>query len=505
MLGLGAQRWSSPGEGAAGTGKVERVRKRHRARHTKSRHGCFPCKLRRVKCDEVRPVCGACSSRGEQCAFPDPATLPDPAPTARKSPTRRRRNQSPQPEPLDSSQPQSDRPRLQPSTDHVLPMDDLRLIQFYHLHTAAQMAFDEKRRRVWERVIPTIAANHCYLMHLLLAVGGVHMIATQAGLGDNIHPSGADLLSLRRIMEHYQCGLQGFREEVSHISQFNSEAVYAGSLLLVAFAYASFHLSGPNMQGVNVDLLLDLASENPEDNGLHLRWLHLIRGVSSVVLDQWPALKASRLRPLLLFFHGEEYWNDIPFEPSGARLSRCSPRLRVFAQGSSRAIAELHAVWAVIRPPSLDISSNVESPASLSSSTTVDGAHNEQVRAISVLDMIYSRINGALQCSTGEQGHPSDLDVQNNLEEAAVLSWPILLTSDFIARLEMTNRTDPIWRHSLIILAHFYVINTLVDRWYLKGLFEREILKISDLISATGDPQMAPLMRWPVGVITSCG
>ncbi|KAL3428557.1 hypothetical protein BDV09DRAFT_190847 [Aspergillus tetrazonus] len=451
MLGLGAQRWSSPGEGAAGTGKAERVRKRHRARHTKSRQGCFPCKLRRVKCDEARPVCGACSSRGEQCAFPDPATLPGPAPTARKSPTRRRRNQSPQPEPLDST------------------------------------------------------ANHYYLMHLLLAVGGVHMIATQAGLGNNMHPSGADLLSLRRIMEHYQCGLQGFREEVSHISQFNSEAVYAGSLLLVAFAYASFHLSGPNMQGVNVDLLLDLASENPDDNGLHLRWLHLIRGVSSVVLDQWPALKASRLRPLLLFFHGEEYWNDIPFEPSGARFCRCSPRLRVFAQGSSRAIAELHAVWAVIRPPSLDIASNVESPASLSSSTTVDGAHNEQVRAISVLDMIYSRINGALQCSTGEQGHPSDLDVQNNLEEAAVLSWPILLTGDFIARLEMTNQTDPIWRHSLIILAHFYVINTLVDRWYLKGLFEREIFKISDLIGATSDPQLAPLMRWPVGVITSCG
>jgi hypothetical protein len=382
-------------------------------------------------------------------------------------------------------------------------MEDLRLLQFYHLHTAAQMAFDAKRRRAWERVIPTLAAEHDYLMHLLLALGGAHRVATQTELNHDTQRSGSDTVGLRGILEHYQCGLQGFREEVSQISQFNCEAICAGSLLLVAFAYASFHLSGLNTQGVNEELLLDLASRSLGDNELHLRWLHLIRGISSVVLDQWATLKASRLRPLLLFFHGDEYWNDVPFELSLTRLSRCSPRLRVFAAGSSHAIEELHAVWAAIRPPSLDISSNVESPSSLASSTTIDGPYNEQVRAIGVLEMIYSRVNGALQCSTGEQGHPSDLDVQNNLEEATVLSWPILLASDFIACLEMANQTDPVWRHSLIILAHFYVINTLVDRWYLKGMFEREIFKMSDLIGVTSDPQLASLMRWPMAVITS--
>jgi hypothetical protein len=382
-------------------------------------------------------------------------------------------------------------------------MDDLRLIQFYHLHTAAQMAFDAKRSRVWERIIPTLAADHYYLMHLLLALSGVHRFATQTVLNHDTRRSGLDTVGVRGILEHYQRGLQGFREGVSQISHFNCEAVYAGSLLLVAFAYASFHLSGLNTQGVNEDLLLDLGSGDRDGNGLHLRWLHLIRGISSVVVDQWAALKASRLRPLLLFFHAEEYWNDVPFEPSITRLGSCSPRLRVFAQGSNQAIAELHAVWAAIRPPSLDISSSVDSPSSLPSSTTTDGPHNEQERAICVLDTIYSRINGALQCSTGEQGHPSDLDVQKNLEEAAVLSWPILLTSDFIACLEMVNQTDPAWRHSLVILAHFYVINTLVDRWYLKGLFEREIFKISDLIGVTSDSQLASLMRWPMAVITS--
>ncbi|KAL4925656.1 Zn(II)2Cys6 transcription factor domain-containing protein [Aspergillus undulatus] len=502
MLGLRGQRSSSLDEGATAAVESQRTRKRHRARHTKSRRGCFSCKLRRVKCDEARPACGACSSRGEPCSFPDPSTIPDTTAPTRKLPARGRRNGSPQSQPLDLGQSQSARLSRLPTED-VLAMDDLRLSQFYHLHTAAQMAFDEKRRLVWQRIIPILAANHYYLMHLLLALGGVHMIATQAELKNCTQGPGPDIVDLRVIMEHYQRGLQGFREEVSKISQFNSEAVYAGSLLLVAFGYASLHLGELKRQGVNEDLLSDLIRESQEDSTLHFRWLHLIRGVSSVVSDQWAGLKASRLRPMLLFFHTDEYWKDLPFAPSLTRLSRCSPRLLAFAQGSSQAIANLNAIWAATRPPSVDNPSNVDSPFSPPSLTTLDGAHNEQVRAIGVLDMMYSRISCALQCSTSEQGLPNDLDVQANLEEAAVLSWPIMLTSDFIALLEMTDRDNPVWIHSLIILAHFYVINTLVDSWYLKGSFEREISKISELIDVASDPQLTWLMRWPVGIINS--
>ncbi|KAL5041089.1 hypothetical protein BDW71DRAFT_192483 [Aspergillus fruticulosus] len=499
MLGLERQRWPSPG--AAAAGERQGARKRHRARHTKSRHGCFSCKLRRVKCDEARPACGACSSRGEPCTFPDPSTIPDTTGPTRKQPARGRRTRSLQPEGSVPDQPQS--PRFsEPPTEDVLAMDDLRLMQFYHLYTAPQMSLDDKRRIVWQRVVPILAAKHNYLMHLLLAVGGVHMIATQELENDTQGPE-TDTVGLRVIMEHYQRGLRGFREAVSQIAQLNSEAIYAGSLLLVAFTYASFQLSELDRQSVNEGLLLDFVSESQDGNVLHFRWLHLIRGVSSVICDQWGALKASRLRPLLLHFHGDEYWKDLPFAPSLTRLSRCSPRLLAFAQGSGQAIANLKAIWAAIQPPCADNPSVVDSPSSLPSSTTLDGSLNEQLRAIGFLDMIYSRINCALQCSTGEQGYPNDLDIQTNLEEAAVLSWPTMLTSDFIALLEMTNRTNPVWRHSLVILAHFYVINTLVDRWYLKGSFEREISKIFELIAVANDAKLAPLMRWPLEIVNS--
>lgn len=63
--------------------------------HRKSRNGCAKCKTRRVKCDEVRPVCGNCSRLGLDCAWPTPeapghailsAHQPSPAATSHPAP-----------------------------------------------------------------------------------------------------------------------------------------------------------------------------------------------------------------------------------------------------------------------------------------------------------------------------------------------------------------------------------------------------------------------------------
>lgn len=37
--------------------------------HTKSRAGCPNCKRRKVKCDEVTPVCGPCKRLGLECEY----------------------------------------------------------------------------------------------------------------------------------------------------------------------------------------------------------------------------------------------------------------------------------------------------------------------------------------------------------------------------------------------------------------------------------------------------
>lgn len=41
-----------------------------RRTHVKSRLGCFTCKRRRVKCNEVRPMCSSCRRLGLRCEYP---------------------------------------------------------------------------------------------------------------------------------------------------------------------------------------------------------------------------------------------------------------------------------------------------------------------------------------------------------------------------------------------------------------------------------------------------
>lgn len=201
-------------------------------------------------------------------------------------------------------------------------MDNLLLLQFYHLHTAKKMSPDWKRSQVWQRVIPDLAGRNRYLMHLLLALGGIHMTIERPRHGSGEENNWSEIVDLRVVMGHHQKGLQGFREDVAQISHSNAEAVYAGSLLLAGFIFASLQVSELNKTDINADSVsvpyyptLSKQSRQPL-NRPRLSWLHLIRGVSTVIQDQWPTLKASCLRPMVLYFHGDEYWKDLPFASS---------------------------------------------------------------------------------------------------------------------------------------------------------------------------------------------
>jgi hypothetical protein len=122
-------------------------------------------------------------------------------------------------------------------------MDNLLSMQFFHLHTAQMMSLNPKQSMVWQQVIPDLAASHPYLMHLLLALGGIHMITEQA----RQRRGERDAVDLLVVMDHHQQGLQGFREEVARISNASAEAVYTGSLLLIAFVYASLQVPKLNL------------------------------------------------------------------------------------------------------------------------------------------------------------------------------------------------------------------------------------------------------------------
>ncbi|KAJ5990326.1 hypothetical protein N7522_010533 [Penicillium canescens] len=498
---------------ASETADNQRVVRRHRARHTKSRNGCYPCKYRRVKCDELQPACGTCSSRGEPCSYPPPR-VPLKKPSRSRADTEKDHGY-PLPDPFGPSDGGPLLGCIQPlsinatapviisnqSQQHRhgdLEMTDLMLLQFYHLHTASQMTLHQRRSNIWQRIIPELGSKNRYLMHLLLALGGMHMIKQKADASGAVVED-SDTVDLAIVMEHHQRGLEGFREEVSRISPSNAEPVFTGSLLLVAFAFAFLRVQDLNpLTRAAEEMSNPMANPSSTNDILRLNWLYLIRGVTSVIGDQWHVLKNGRLRQILRLPPSDESWeNSLCDTPS--RLSRCSPRLLKFAEGAHQAVAYIKASLNALQPALDDLSSCSGTPTSQPSpSTTLDPAVDAHSETIRILDSVYSRILSVLRFAATET--PADKEIQLDFEEASILSWPGLLPSDFLASLERSDR-NYLYGHSLVILAHLYLVNTLVDTWYMRGSFEPEILRVNALIDSLNDSQLSTFMLWPNEVI----
>ncbi|KAE8390155.1 hypothetical protein BDV23DRAFT_193997 [Aspergillus alliaceus] len=462
------------------------ARKRHRARHTKSRHASYEG-LKRVltevflsQCDEGRPVCGACSSRGEPCTFPSITTS--------FSKTRKETEQSddeelsPLPTLHKNTSPRQTSHRCLPPSLQPLATNGTRASD---TPQPPKMTVHPRRSQVWQRVIPDIAVKSHYLTHLLHALGGIHMITHRLKHSED---GVSDTVDLQFIMEHHQRGLRGFLEAVPHISSANAEAIYTGSLLLVAFIFASLQVPELNPPMISVAVTSPSTDGTVDSQQPHIyhtlqfKWLHLIRGASSVIHDQWPTLRASRLRQMVLYMHGDEYWKDIPFHLSLSRLSHCSLRLQKFAHGARQAIAGLKTFMTTRQASTGSSSIPVLPTTSLAHTTALGSALDEQANALDILDAVYSRIISLLQCSVTEHLSVDDFDISHS----------------FIASLEAPEKVDLFYGYSLTILAHFYLIDTLIDCWYLNGSFEGEISKIHTLVHTLGNAELDMLMLWPM-------
>lgn len=381
-------------------------------------------------------------------------------------------------------------------------MNDLKLLQFFNSYTAKQMSPHPRRATVWQRIIPEIACKNRYLMHLLLALGGIHMITQHEASRTNGFEE-LDTVDLAIVIEHHQRGLEGFREDISCISPSNAEDVFTGSVLLVTFAFASLMVQELNPLGGNAEEMNSTTGNSSSANDvLRLNWLYLNRGVTGILFDQWQVLNSSRLRQMLVFSHLDVRWEDLPFGLPPSRLSRCSPRLVKFAEGASQAVANIKASLHTLEPARDYLSSYSGTPTShhSESPTTLDPVMDVYSETIDILDTLYSRILSILRCEATE--NPADKEIQLDFEDAAILAWPIRLPSSFVASLE---RGEPNYLrgHSLVILAHFYLASTLLDTWFLKGAFEREILKVNTLVGSLNESQLSTFMLWPNEVVTS--
>ncbi|KFY05786.1 hypothetical protein V492_08299 [Pseudogymnoascus sp. VKM F-4246] len=114
--------------------------------HTKSRRGCLNCKRRRIKCPENHPDCTQCTKRGLTCQWPE----------------------------IQIEQTGNDGKRIakaiprQIDSPNTFCLEDFRL--FNHFVKECHPSHPLGNEEAWTHEVPSIAHNHEYLLHAMLAL-----------------------------------------------------------------------------------------------------------------------------------------------------------------------------------------------------------------------------------------------------------------------------------------------------------------------------------------------
>ncbi|OOF90095.1 hypothetical protein ASPCADRAFT_179729 [Aspergillus carbonarius ITEM 5010] len=391
-------------------------------------------------------------------------------------------------------------------------MADMRLLTRFIMRTSRAMSLEARRSQAWEHIIPDMVLKKEYLMHLVLALAGEHFLY-EAHLPGVINDSQSALLpggthqtqlEYHRMIQHHQKGLEGFRQALSDISPATAEYVFCGAILIVANAFASL--------SVREHDLTNLGLSNGDDHqGPHIDWLHLVRGLTSVVGDHWYILKLGRLRSFLFYTYGTDDWKQAVPGMYPPRLHHAPRVYSVFAQGASQAISMLRS-FATTLPTNNKTTTTTTTTPNQRSIHHPDDDHSSEIdeqypydhlNALDKLEIIYMRILYALQFSRSERHCPLSLDIQIDIEESAVTSWPQMVSSVFIAGLQPSEPPFTTAKtFSYIILAHFYTVSVLFkDIWYLNSGFRHEIKRICCLVNELESHELGALMAWPMAVV----
>ncbi|OJJ98842.1 hypothetical protein ASPACDRAFT_1857335 [Aspergillus aculeatus ATCC 16872] len=223
-----------------------------RRSHPKSHHGCLGCKKRRIKCDELRPICSPCRKRNIYCSFYGDGT------------------------PQILSQPPSTRavPSIDSSTQ--LPMLDFELLNHWHVAIWKTLVSEESNREVLRTFVPQEALRHPFLMHILLALSALHL--TRYG------PIERRQVYIEAAMTHNNTALSLYSPLLSQVTPDNCHALFAFACLVIMFACAAH---GPNAQpkAQSVSDVIEV--------------LKLIRGAAFMVEQARPWIASGGMRGLL--------------------------------------------------------------------------------------------------------------------------------------------------------------------------------------------------------------
>ncbi|KAH7128328.1 hypothetical protein B0J11DRAFT_268343 [Dendryphion nanum] len=266
-----------------------------RKAHKKSRNGCLPCKLRHVKCDEVKPACVNCDKYGSKCEYP----LPKKRISTEQSAST--------PSSVDgfnnSSEFHGSQIPFSTLPEQALNMSHLRLLHHFTTVTARTLVADPGAEEVYHSYMIHVALEFPFLMQAVLALASLHLSRLNSTLNEHY---------MRLAETHHNAALTQFRNEVQDIDETNFQAVLCFAALLFPYSCA-----------FPIDL-----QNSPENmlDGL-FQMLALTRRVRPMVQGFYKAMLNSELGRLV-----PPDTRNISFEPENRPLDTELVTLRKFAE-----------------------------------------------------------------------------------------------------------------------------------------------------------------------------
>ncbi|KAF2825744.1 hypothetical protein CC86DRAFT_34424 [Ophiobolus disseminans] len=199
---------------------------RTRRSGAKVKTGCKTCKIRRVKCDELRPHCRRCTSTGRQCdGYPSP-------------------KEEFQIQTWGSSQPC----RLQSAISMLSGFGSgIRYLEFYH-HCARPVLSSSFDREFWSRITLQMAYSEPAVRHALIALGYLH--STETGRMKDARAKSASLYESKTLLYHYNKSVRSLVDRIDEAS-YKPEIALVTCLLFVCMEYlrGNYHAAFTHLTG----------------------------------------------------------------------------------------------------------------------------------------------------------------------------------------------------------------------------------------------------------------
>ncbi|KAI1380563.1 hypothetical protein F4677DRAFT_403904 [Hypoxylon crocopeplum] len=226
---------------------------RQRRYHAKSKAGCLTCKQRRLKCDEVRPVCGRCSMRNIECRF---EATPDSQHLAVRTPQHGQND--PRKRAVDIGYHVHQESHLSMRNPGLggIDMTAMRLMYHFENFTSATLLLGTS---IWKDQVLPLALQHEQLMSAVLMISATHLHHLQPAASSNA-----------RAAAHYlDHTLSCFRSSLeAPLEEQNPDVMVACAFILLHYTWATPFFS------------LDDADPNPASDKL----IPFASGLKSVIL-----------------------------------------------------------------------------------------------------------------------------------------------------------------------------------------------------------------------------